>query len=252
VTSLRRAFWIRTALICACLVGLEAACRTGKLSPLSVIAPSEMFVSAWRILTSGQATPDLAFSLENTAFAAAISIFGGFAIGVWFHFAPRLRRAADPILAAYYAVPTFVLYPILIILFGLGSAPLVVIGSLFGVVSMIVSTLNGLDSVSPALRNTAAVLRIGRVRSLFFIQVPAASLYLVGGVKLAVAYSIIGVVAGEFILSTKGVGKEIAFAYNDFDTAAMYGYLVLLLSFVIIVNLGLQKFENSIRARWGL
>jgi NitT/TauT family transport system permease protein len=252
VTALRRAFWIRTALICTMLAGLEAACRTGRLSRLSVIAPSEMFVSAWRILASGQATPDLTFSLVNTALAAAISIFGGFAFGVGLYLLPRLRQAVDPVLAAYYAVPTFVLYPVLIILFGLGSAPLVVMGSLFGIVSMIVSTLIGLDSVSPAFRNTAVAMRLGAARSLFFIEVPAASLHLVGGAKLAVAYSIIGVVAGEFILSTKGIGKQIAFAYNDFNTPAMYGFLILLLSFVIIVNLGLQKFENSMRARWGI
>lgn len=248
----RGAFWIRTALIFVALAGLEIACRTGRLSRLSVIAPSEMVGSAWRILASGQATPDLVFSLKNTALAAAISIFVGFALGVALHFLPRLRQASDPILAAYYAVPTFVLYPVLIILFGLGSASLVILGSLFGVVSMVVSTLIGLDSVSPALRDTAVALRIGPVRSLFFIEVPAASLHLVGGVKLAIAYSIIGIVAGEFILSTKGIGKQIAFAYNDFNTPAMYGFLVLLLSFVIIVNLGLQKFENSMRARWGI
>lgn len=247
-----RAFWIRTGLVCAVLAALEIACRTGRISRLSLIAPSEMLASAWGILLSGRANADLLFSLGNIALATSISIFGGFAIGVLLRSLPRLRKAVDPILAAYYAVPTFVLYPILIILFGIGSAPLVVIGSLFGVVSMIVSTLIGLDSVSSALLNTAAVLRMGPLRRLAFIQVPAASLHLVGGTKLAVAYSIIGIVAGEFILSTKGIGKQIAFAYNDFDTPAMYGYLVLLLGTVIAINLGIQRYENTIRRRWAI
>jgi NitT/TauT family transport system permease protein len=247
-----RAFWIRTGLICAALAALEIACRTGRISRLSLIPPSEMLASAWRILLSGRATADLLFTLGNIALAVTISIFGGFAIAVLLRMVPRLRKAVDPILAAYYAVPTFVLYPILIILFGIGSAPLVVIGSLFGVVSMIVNTLLGLDSVSSALLNTAAVLRMGPLRRLAFIQVPAASLHLVGGAKLAVAYSIIGIVAGEFILSTKGIGKQIAFAYNDFDTPAMYGYLVLLLGTVIAINLGIQRYENTIRRRWAM
>lgn len=249
---MRAAVWIRIGLILAVLAGLEAACRSGGISRLSLIAPSEMIAAAWGILVSGRANADLLFSLENVALATGISIVGGFALGAALHVLPRLRAAVDPILAAYYAVPTFVLYPILIILFGLGSAPLVVIGALFGVVSMIVSTLMGFDSVSPALRNTGAVLRIGPVRTLLFIQIPAASLHLVGGAKLAVAYSIIGIVAGEFILSTQGIGKQIAFAYNDFDTPAMYGFLVLLLGFVITVNLGLQRLEDSIRARRAL
>jgi NitT/TauT family transport system permease protein len=247
-----RAFWIRTGLLCAVLAGLEIACRAGMISPLSFIPPSQIAVAAWAILASGQANTDILFSVVNVAAASTISIIGGFAVGVLLYRLPRLRHAVDPILAAYYAVPTFVLYPVLIILFGLGSAPLIVIGALFGVVSMIVSTVMGLDSVSPAIRNTAAVLRLGPVRSLAYVQVPAAALHLVGGVKLAVAYSIIGVVAGEFILSTAGVGKQIAFAYNNFDTSAMYGYLLLLLGFVVMVNLALQRVENAVRARWAL
>ena len=49
------------------------------------------------------------------------------------------------------------------------------------------------------------------------IRLPAAAPHLFSGLKLAVAYSFIGVIAGEFILSTKGVGHEIAYAYNNFD-----------------------------------
>jgi NitT/TauT family transport system permease protein len=245
----RQAFWLRLALVAAVVLGLELACRLGALSPLSMIPPSEMLAAAWTILATGQAGPDIAFSLGNVALASLLAIVGGFAGGLLLHAFPRLRHAADPILAAYYAVPTFVLYPVLIILFGLGSGPLVVIGALFGVVAMVVATVMGLDAVPPALRNTAAVLRLGRIRSLLHIQLPAAALHLIGGIKLAVAYSVIGVVAGEFILSTNGVGKQIAFAYNDFDTASMYGYLVLLLGFVLAVA-GLQTLENAMRARW--
>jgi NitT/TauT family transport system permease protein len=246
----RAAFWIRTCLLGLSVAALEIACRTGVVSPLSVVAPSAMVASAWTILRAGHAWGDIGFSLRNIALASAVSILGGFAIGVALFYRRRLRRAAEPILAAYYAVPTFVLYPVLIVLFGLGSGPMVAIGALFGIVAMVVGTLAGLDSVSPALRDTAAVLRLSALRTLAHVEVPAAALHLFAGARLAVAYAIIGVVAGEFILSTQGVGKQIANAYNDFDTAAMYGYLLLLLGFAVAINLALQWLENSVRARW--
>ncbi len=250
MTGGRIAFWIRTGLLCLVVAALEVACRLRLLSPVSIVAPSAMVGAAWRVLRAGRAWGDIFFTLRNIALASAISILGGFAVGLFLHDWRRRRPAAGPMLAAYYAVPTFVLYPVLIVLFGLGSGPMVAIGALFGIVAMVVATLAGLDSVSPALLNTAAVLRLPRWRALIHVQVPAASLHLIAGARLAVAYAIIGVVAGEFILSTEGVGKQIANAYNDFDTPAMYGYLLLLLGFAIAVNMVLQRVEASVRARW--
>ena len=52
--------------------------------------------------------------------ALVLSVVGGFAIGAMIHSFPRLRRAIDPFLASYYALPFFAFYPLFIVLFGLG------------------------------------------------------------------------------------------------------------------------------------
>jgi ABC-type nitrate/sulfonate/bicarbonate transport system permease component len=70
-------------------------------------------------------------------------------------------------------------------------------------------------------------------------------------VKLAVAYSVIAIVAGEFILATAGMGKRIAFGYNDFDNPTMYGMLLLLLALVMVVNGTLAVWEGRLHRRFG-
>ena len=80
---------------------------------------------------------------------------------------------------------------------------------------------------------------------------PAASPHLVTGVKLSVAYSVIGIVAGEFILATAGMGKRIAFGYQDFDNRTMYGMLLLLLILVMAVNGALALWEKQLHRRFG-
>jgi NitT/TauT family transport system permease protein len=80
---------------------------------------------------------------------------------------------------------------------------------------------------------------------------PAAAPHLLTGVKLAVAYTVIGIVAGEFILSTAGMGKRIAFGYQDFDNRTMYGMLLLLLVLVTVVNVGLASWEKRLHRRFG-
>jgi ABC-type nitrate/sulfonate/bicarbonate transport system permease component len=84
-----------------------------------------------------------------------------------------------------------------------------------------------------------------------FIQLPAAAPYLFTGVKLAVVYAFIGVIAGEFVLAGAGFGYRIAFAYNAFDNATMYGLLLLLIGGVGGLNLSLYRWERLIHERRG-
>ena len=78
------------------------------------------------------------------------------------HRLPRLRRALDPLLASYYAVPTFVFYPLFIVLFGLNRWPLVAIGFLFAVVAVCINTLDGLERVPRVFAAHRAVMRLSR------------------------------------------------------------------------------------------
>jgi NitT/TauT family transport system permease protein len=251
VTHAAKVAWLRVALIAGAVLALEAVCRAGLVSRLTLIAPSEMAVSLARLLASGRVAADIRFTLQNTAAAIAVSVLAGFMIGAAIHGLPRLRRVLDPLFSAYYAVPTFVLYPLLIVAFGIGATSLIAMGAMFGVVAMIINTLIGLDRVPVSLLKTARVLQLGWTRTMLLVRLPAALPTLVTGMKLAVAYCVIGVVAAEFILATAGVGKRIAFAYNDFDTRTMYALMLLIIVAVTALNGLLHAWEQRLHRRWG-
>jgi NitT/TauT family transport system permease protein len=240
----------RIALVVAAGAALEVLCRTGVISPLTIVPPTQMAAKLYDLLASGLYADDLWFTLINTVWAAALSIVLGIGLGACIQALPRLRRALDPILTAYYAVPTFVFYPVLVVLFGLNRIPLVLIGAMFGVVAMIVNTMDGLDRIPRAFVKTARVLHMGRVATTFRIQLPAASPHLFTGLKLAVTYSVIGVIAGEFILSGAGLGRRIAFAYNDLDNQTMYALLLLMLAAIILIYAAVRHWESSVHRRW--
>ncbi len=242
----------RIGVIVGAFVLLEILCRVGVIDRVTMIPPSEMVAALWRLLAGGQFGGDIAFTAYNIVAAFVLAIVGGFVMGGFLHAVPRLRRVVEPLLSAYYAVPTFVFYPLLIVAFGIGRVPMIVIGAAFGVVVMIVQTMLGLDRVPPAVTKSAAMMKLGRVRRFLLVTLPAATPHLVSGVKLAVAYSVIGVVAGEFILATQGVGKRISFAYDNFDNRTMYGLLLLLLVAVTCVNAGLSAWEKRLHRRFGL
>jgi ABC-type nitrate/sulfonate/bicarbonate transport system permease component len=178
-----------------------------------------------------------------------MAVTGGFAFGLLLYKWPRLRRVLDPLLLSYYAVPIFVIYPMLIVLFGLNRWPLVMLGFLFAIVAMAVNTLNGLQRIPRVLLKTAQVLRMSRLDEVRYIKLPASLPFVFTGIKLSIVYSFIAVIGGEFLLAGEGFGYQIAFAYNNFDNATMYGLMLILLVFVGTLNLILHSVEHRIYQR---
>jgi ABC-type nitrate/sulfonate/bicarbonate transport system permease component len=246
-----RAGWIRVVLVGLLVGALEIGCRGGWIDPVAVIPPTAMLAGAGSLLASGQYTKDIVLTLTNVGIACALSIVVGFLFGWALYRLPRLRRAADPLLASYYSVPTFIFYPLFIVLFGLNRWPLIAIGFVFAVVVMALNTLDGFERVPRVMRRTARAMRLSVADEMIHIVLPSCAPYLFTGVKLAIVYSFIGVIAGEFVLSGSGLGFQIAFAYNSFDNRTMYGLMLLLLGFVGALNLAMYSWERRLFLRRG-
>ncbi|MTW16428.1 ABC transporter permease subunit [Rhodoplanes serenus] len=244
-----RAGLVRTAIVVAAVAALELAARGGLLRAGVAVPPSEVAAKLWSILRAGDANADLAETLGNVALACGLALVAGFSLGAVVHGLPRLRRALDPFLASYYALPFFAFYPVLIVVLGIGRLPIVAIGFMFAVVAMMVATLNGFDRIPRALPRTARVWRMGPVRTALKIKLPSAAPHLFTGIKLAVAYAFIGVIAAEFIMATSGLGYAIAYAFNNYDNRTMYALMLLLLGIVVVVNGVLHGAEQRLLAR---
>jgi NitT/TauT family transport system permease protein len=231
---------------------LEAACQFGFLSRQTVIAPSEMTTTLVRMLASGEIRSDLVRTLTEVAIAVTASIVLGFALGLLVHALPRVRQALDPLLATYYAVPIFIFYPVLIAIFGISIIPIVLIGIATAAVAMIIATLNGLDRVPRVLTKVARVHRMGPLATALQLKLPAAAPHLFTGIKLAVSYGFIAVIASEFIVAPAGLGRAIADAYYDFNNRKMYALILLLLLIATVVNMALHAWDLRWSARSGV
>ena len=240
---------VRVALLAGCVLLLEVLCRLGAIDSQAVLPPSAMVAAMADALWSGDATGPTLQTFSTVALAWACSVASGTALGALLHAAPRVRCAVDPLLASYYSVPTFVFYPLLVALLGLSMAPLVVLGVLSAVPAMVISTLAGLDSVTPVLRRVARVQRLGPVRTFVSVVLPAAMPALFNGFRLALSYALIGVIAGEFILSGSGLGYAISYAYGAFETRTMYGLMLFVLLIAIVANGALYAWEGRLARR---
>jgi len=231
---------------------LEALCLAGVIDKITMQPPHQIARDLWRILASGSLNGAIRKTLGNSALALLLALTVGIAFAALIHGYRRARDTLDPLFATYYAVPVFAFYPFFIVVFGFGDTPQVLIGFMLGVVAVIVNALNGLDRVPPVLAKTARVHRLGRLRTALTVTLPSAAPNILTGVKLAVAYSLIGVIGSEFIMSRGGVGYEIGFAYTNFDNATMYPLIVLILATSVAINGALSYWEKRLLARRGL
>lgn len=249
MTGRRAALAVRVGVLAGLVLLLEALCRTEIIDPLTVIPPSDMVASMAAQLRSPEIIASMVQTFSTIALAFVLAVTLGTLLGAVVHAVPRLRRAVDPLLASYYSVPTFIFYPLLVTLLGLGMAPLVVLGVLSAAPAVVISTLAGLDRVSPVMRKVARMQRLGRARTLWLIVLPAAMPGLFSGFKLALSYALIGVIAGEFILSGSGLGYAISFAYQSFDNRAMYGLMLFVLLVAVVANGLLYVWEGRLARR---
>jgi NitT/TauT family transport system permease protein len=240
---------IRLLVVAALVASFEGLCRFRLISQTVVIPPTEMVRSLWEILVDGQHNADIVSTFRNVLVSSALAIVLGFVVGLLIHALPRLRAAIEPVLASYYAVPTFMFYPIFIVVFGVNAAAIIAIAVLLSIVTMITSTLTGLDRIPAVLRKTARVYRMSLVSRALLIDLPAAAPHLFTGAKLAFAYAFIGVIASEFILSGQGIGYSIAYAYNNFNNQEMYGLMLLVIIAAVTANAALDAIDRRLQAR---
>ena len=240
---------LRIVVIAGGIALLEALCRAGVIPAFTFPAPSTIAQSTLEILADGRYSGDLEVTLRNVAASIGSAMVVGILAATLVHGLAGVRRVLEPLFGTYYAVPMFAFYPLLIVLFGLGNLPQIAIGFLLGVMAVIINTLNGLDRVPRVFGKVAQVLQVGAGTAAWRIRLPYAAPYIFTGFKLAVAYSFVGVIGAEFITSSKGVGYQIAFAYNNFDNRTMYALIVIVLIVVIAVNMSLHAWERRLLAR---
>lgn len=240
-------------LVLAGFVGLlEALCLTGVIKPLTMQAPHKIITDLVAMLASGSLNGAIAKTLGNALIAFIIAMILGVTSALVIHRLRRVRDTLEPLFATYYAIPVFAFYPLLIILLGLGDAPQIFIGAMLGIVAVIVNTLNGLDRVPNVLLKTAQINQMGPAETALRVTLPCASPYILTGAKLAVAYSLIGIIGAEFIMSSGGMGYEISFAYNNFDNAVMYPLILLILVVSITINMAIARWEKALMTKRGL
>jgi ABC-type nitrate/sulfonate/bicarbonate transport system permease component len=169
---------------------------------------------------------DLLISARRILTGFVIAVAGGILIGAAMWSWEPLRHMIDPVIELTRPLPPLAFIPLLIVWFGVGELPKVVLIVIGVLPIMIVSTVAALDNVPPELEQCARTLGASRAYTLFNVQLRAAVPGIITGMRLSMGGAWTSIVAVEMIAATSGVGFLILQAGNYLLTSLVMSGII--------------------------
>jgi putative hydroxymethylpyrimidine transport system permease protein len=188
-------------------------------------------------------------TLKEMVFGFGIALVAGVAIALLLHLSRTIRQAVFPLLVGSQAVPVVVIAPILVVIFGFGLMPKLVIIALICFFPIVVTTIDGLESADSEAKNLMMTLNGSRWDTLRRVDIPGALPMFFSGTRIAATYAGIGAVFGEWAGASAGLGFMIQQQTATLNTAAMFAAVVVL-CVMSLALIGLVSLVERLAAPW--
>lgn len=169
-------------------------------------------------------------------YALAIGLGGGLVLGVVLGRNRLARNVSEPILLNMYAIPKVTLYPLVLLVFGLGISARVAFGVMHGVIPVMVFTMNAIRQIRPALLRASLSMRLSRRQTILHVVFPAILPDVIAGMRLAFSLTLLGVLIGEMFASQRGLGYLLTNAMNLGDMRTIMAVALFLTLFALTCN----------------
>ena len=227
---------IVVALSAGVLVGLwELYVVASDIRPTVLPPPSRVFREGWefRSLLWENTKP----TLQETAIGFSVSIVIATLFAVLIDFSLSIRRVLYPVLVATQTIPLVVLAPLMILWFGFGLAPKIILVAL---ITFFPITVGWVDGFTSAEREATDLLRsMGATRRQIFLKVrlPGSLPRFFSGLRIAIVYSVIGAIFAEYAGARNGLGIFILQQQNAFRTDLVLAAVIVVTALSILLFL---------------
>lgn len=210
-------------------------------SPLDVLG---VFKNDWGLLLNNF-WPTVMEALSGFLFGN----LAGILIAIWFVHARTAEKALYPLVVFFHTIPIIAIAPILVLLFGNGYAPKIIIAALISFFPMLVNMVRGLRAVSPQMLELMRVLSASKREIFFKVRVQSALPFLFAALKISSTTCVIGALVGEWIGSNFGLGALIIEATYNFRSPLLYA-TVFVAAGLAVTLFSIVSFTERRLIRW--
>jgi NitT/TauT family transport system permease protein len=214
-----------------------------------VSRPSAVVVRLYELFATGEILPHLWITAQELVLGYAIGLVAGTVAGYGLGRSAALRRVFEPYIMAFYGIPKIALAPLFIIWFGIGIWSKVALAALMVFFLIFFNVYMGVRNVERELVDLARVMGANPRQLSRYVYLPATMPHIIMGMRMALPYSVIGVIVGEFTSSIKGLGLFINQASATYDPAGVFAGIAILLLFIVVMNHLAGRLERRV-LRW--
>ncbi|HEV7321386.1 MAG TPA: ABC transporter permease [Ensifer sp.] len=243
------AFAARYGVVAAFLVLWQVSSTIGWVNP-AVFPPLDVIVAAlWDGLASGALLDDIAISLQRSGIAFAAAVALGIPLGLLMGQVRFIEQALDPILQLFRQTSALALYPVFILLLGLGETSKVFVIFWATLFPILLSTIGGVKEVDRKLIEMARTYGAGPLAIFRRVVLPASVPAIFVGLRLSATTALLLLIAAEMIGANKGIGFQVMNAQYNFQIPLMFAAILLLALLGLAANALLVLLQRNL-CRW--
>ncbi|MBA9028765.1 MULTISPECIES: ABC transporter permease [Bacillaceae] len=232
--------WRPVLVLILLFVVWEVSCRLFEIPRWLLPSPSQIVLEGAEGWSNYYHHLTATIGLTILGFLIGASV--GIAVAVGLHLLPRLREAVYPIIILSQNVPIIVLAPLLVIWFGFGILPKIIVITLVCFFPITVATLDGFKQTSSELSHYMKMAGASKGQIFWKLEWPYALPSIFSGLKISATYSVMGAVISEWLGAKEGIGVYMTLASSSFRTDRVFVaiFLIMILSlvfFTLIVSL---------------
>jgi NitT/TauT family transport system permease protein len=224
----------------------EFSSRMAVIDPLIFSSPSKIWTLFLSKISDGTLFPHLSITLFETVLGFMIGTFLGTLLAAILWWSPFLSRVLDPYLVILNAMPKVALGPILIVAMGPGLSSIITMGAIISVIITTIVVYTSFNEVDPNYVKVLQTFRATRFQTFKEAILPASFPTIISTLKVNVGLSWVGVIVGEFLVSSKGLGYLIIYGFQVFNFNLVLLSLMIIAVFATIMYQLVELLEKKL------
>ena len=226
---------------------LELLVDGGLVSSLVLPRPTDTIMAFAPVQADMDLFGNFLLTLGMTVAATALALLVGIPFGYFLYRNQTYGVAYEGWLAAAFAAPVVLMYPLFLVIFGKNYSTVVAMGFIPGTIPIVIQTRQGLLGVSRTLLNVGRSFSLTEREMFWKIQLPSAVPTIFTGIRIGVMYTLVNIVAIEYLIDFGGLGRIVNEMSFRFDTPGTYASIVAVVFVSVFMYWGFGRVEKWLR-----
>ncbi|NTI78531.1 ABC transporter permease [Rhizobium rhizogenes] len=226
-------------------------CLYWSIGDFALRTPLQTFEFTANYITTEYFWKHFVASVQTFGSALFFAVTIGLALGFWLGLHRLSGEVLTPILVSVASVPKITLYPIFLLVFGLGMSAKVAFGAIHGITVIAIVTIGAVSNIRPVFLKVGKTLKLSNIEIVRTILLPAALPEIFSGLRIGFSLTLIGTLLGEMFAAKEGLGFILMSSIGLHDVDVMMALTLILVAIAAAFSIALLQIDRTLRSRLG-